>query len=131
MQIHTGTAQTAVQEWMVEAMSDYIKREDAIKAVADMLAFEAEIDFCNTFTSDDFIAEAKDYFKDIPSADVAPVRHGRWIEYGENQDGTHNMRCSKCGTGLKSKGHANSYYTKHKYRYCNNCGAKMDEEVDA
>lgn len=59
--------------------------------------------------------------------DEEPVRHGRWIEYGENKDGTHNMRCSKCGAGLKSKGHANSYYTKHKYRYCPNCGAKMDE----
>lgn len=64
----------------------------------------------------------------VPSADVAPVRHGKWVEYGENKDGTHNMRCSKCGAGLKSKGHANSYYTKHKYRYCPNCGAKMDEE---
>lgn len=63
-------------------------------------------------------------------ADVEPVRHGRWIEFGENKDGTHNMRCSKCGAGLKSKGHANSYYTKHKYRYCNNCGTKMDEEKD-
>lgn len=60
--------------------------------------------------------------------DEEPVRHGLWLEYGENKDGTHNMRCSKCGAGLKSKGHVNSYYTKHKYRYCSNCGAKMDEE---
>ena len=64
----------------------------------------------------------------MPTIDVAPVRHAMWVEYGENKDGTHNMRCSKCGAGLKSKGHANSYYTKHKYRYCQNCGAKMDEE---
>lgn len=62
--------------------------------------------------------------------DEEPVRHGRWLEYGENKDGTHNIRCSKCGAGLKSKGHANSYYTKHKYKYCRNCGAKMDEVED-
>lgn len=62
--------------------------------------------------------------------DEEPVRHGRWLEYGENKDGTHNIRCSKCGAGLKSKGHANSYYTKRKYRYCRNCGAKMDEVKD-
>lgn len=62
--------------------------------------------------------------------DEEPVRHGRWLEYGENKDGTHNIRCSKCGAGLKSKGHANSYYTKRKYRYCQNCGARMDGEED-
>ena len=54
-------------------MTDYIKREGAAKALADMLAFEAEIDYCDTFTSDDFIDDAKGYFEDIPSADVAPV----------------------------------------------------------
>ena len=73
-------------------------------------------------------AEALDQIIELLSADVAPVRHAMWIEYGENKDGTHNMRCSKCGAGLKSKGHANSYYTKRKYRYCRNCGAKMGEE---
>lgn len=100
-------------------MTDYIKREDAAEKINNALK--------RVFIED----VGQEIIASIPSADVAPVRHGRWIEYGENQDGTHNMRCSKCGTGLKSKGHANSYYTKHKYRYCNNCGAKMDEEVDA
>lgn len=94
-------------------MTDYIKRENALNA------------FSNAF-----YAGLTAKINKIPSEDVAPVRHGRWIEYGENQDGTHNMRCSKCGAGLKSKGHANSYYTKHKYRYCQNCGARMDEEEE-
>ena len=64
------------------------------------------------------------------SADVAPVRHGHWIEYGENEDGTHNICCSICDGFIKSKGHANSCYTRNKYRYCHNCGARMDEEID-
>ena len=99
-------------------MSDeYIKREDAINTVR------------NTFTG--MTADTLELrINGIPSADVAPVRHAKWIEYGENKDGAHNMRCSKCGAGLKSKGHANSYYTKHKYRYCRNCGARMDGESD-
>lgn len=66
----------------------------------------------------------------IMTEDVAPVRHGRWIEYGENKDGTHNILCSVCDGFLKSKGHANSCYTRNKYRYCHNCGARMDEEED-
>ena len=65
-----------------------------------------------------------------PTADVAPVRHGRWIEYGENKDGTHNICCSVCDGFFKSKGHANSCYTRNKYRYCHNCGARMDERKD-
>ena len=65
----------------------------------------------------------------VPSVDVAPVRHGRWIEYGENKDGTHNICCSVCDGFFKSKGHANSCYTRNKYRYCHNCGSRMDQEV--
>lgn len=93
-------------------MTDYIKREDAL----------------NTF-SNAFYSGLAAKIKSIPTADVAPVRHGKWIEYGENKDGTHNIHCPVCDAGFKSKGHANSYYTKHKYRYCPNCGTKMDGEI--
>ena len=49
-----------------------------------------------------------------------------WIELGQNKDGTHNICCGVCGVGkFKSKGHARSYYTRHKFKYCPNCGAKM------
>lgn len=66
--------------------------------------------------------------EDAPTIDAAPVRHGHWIEYGENEDGTHNICCSICDGFIKSKGHANSCYTRNKYRYCPNCGARMDGE---
>ena len=101
-------------------MSDYIKREDALKAVdgihEDDLPRNNKIEVCDVLTLV------------VPSADVAPVRHGRWIEYGENKDGTHNICCSVCGGFFKSEGHANSCYTRNKYRYCPNCGARMDGE---
>ena len=52
----------------------------------------------------------------FPAADVAPVRHGRWVPtkapfMNECED------CSVCG-----------YRTVwgHRYNYCPNCGAKMD-----
>ena len=51
----------------------------------------------------------------IPAADVAPVRHGRWV-YPIGM--AWNYVCSECG---KSIG-----VIKHKY--CPNCGAKMDLE---
>lgn len=51
---------------------------------------------------------------------------GEWIELGQNKDETHNICCGVCGVGkFKSKGHARSYYTRQKFKYCPNCGAKM------
>lgn len=102
-------------------MADYIERKDAIKAVADMLAFEAEMDYCDTFTSDDFIDDAKGYFKDIPSADVAPVRyanHGRWKNYKDEHT------CSVCDYSFCDEWYSDDDV----YNYCPNCGARMDGE---
>ena len=64
----------------------------------------------------------------LPAADVAPVRHGRWIAEKEDIEwGVHliRYRCSEC----KERPH----FDKDKYKfvlspYCPNCGAKMDEE---
>lgn len=50
----------------------------------------------------------------IPSADVAPVVHGRWIYH---DDGV--ITCSECGNAESS----DSYY-------CRYCGAKMDGGAD-
>ena len=50
---------------------------------------------------------------------------GKWIERGQNKDKTHNITCSICGEGFKTKGHAKSYNTTHKFKYCPNCGAYM------
>ena len=58
----------------------------------------------------------------LPSADRP---RGEWIEMGENKDGTHNIRCNQCGESFKARGHANSYNTKKKYRFCPHCGADM------
>ena len=59
------------------------------------------------------------YFKqiitDLPTADVTPVRHGRWVEYQIPP----MICCSNCdwATDVKEKN----------FNYCPNCGAKMDE----
>lgn len=56
---------------------------------------------------------------------VEKPKEGEWIELGQNKDKTHNIRCKACGAAFKSKGHANSFYTQEKFRFCPNCGAKM------
>ena len=67
------------------------------------------------------------YFKqiitDLPTADVTPVRHGRWIMgTGENGLQTGYRKCSRCGEIVKYR---YSLYGIH--NFCNYCGAKMDE----
>lgn len=56
---------------------------------------------------------------------VHEPRTGKWLEMGTNADGTHNIKCDQCGEGFKTKGHARSYYTKDKYKFCPHCGTDM------
>lgn len=55
---------------------------------------------------------------------------GEWMEMGTNADGTHNIKCDQCGEGFKTRGHARSHNTKNKYKFCPNCGAKMERKED-
>ena len=60
-------------------------------------------------------ADFKQIITDFPTADVAPVRHGRWICRNKWKPSEFKYECSIChdGSDLESK-------------YCPNCGAKMD-----
>ena len=61
--------------------------------------------------------EIADEIEDAPAADVAPVRHGRWMFGG---DGI--VECSVC----------NETYDVNMLprNYCPNCGAKMDGDAN-
>ena len=60
----------------------------------------------------------------LPVADVAPVRHGRWID-AESDDGCTVWHCSKCSYPIKT---ICGYPI---YKYCPMCGALMDgKEAD-
>ena len=95
-------------------MDEYIKREYAVDAVLDVYCDTPDIDLsCEKFEA----AILK-----IPAADVAPVRHGRWLGWGKSGTPTYENygTCSVCGEDAE-------IYTEHR-NYCPNCGAKMDLE---
>ena len=56
----------------------------------------------------------------LPTADVAPVRHGRWET---NSDRPDSLICSVCKCGFDMWKH-------DPHNYCPNCGAKMDGDAD-
>ncbi len=59
------------------------------------------------------------YFIGIPSANVAEIKHGRWIDRYNDGD----WHCSECGA-IVEKDEQN----RHNWYRCYHCGAKMDEE---
>ena len=94
-------------------MAEYIKREYAVDAVADVYYNTPDINLsCEKFEA----AILK-----IQAADVAPVRHGRWVEKEKYTFGI-MYDCSLCENRILDNGHP--------WNYCPNCGAKMDEKED-
>ena len=86
-------------------MDEYINRERA--------RFEAKRYFKNM----DEIQEDLDMlFCMLPAENVAPVRHGRWIEQERYTFGV-MYDCSVCGNRILDNGHS--------WNYCPNCGADM------
>ena len=98
-------------------MAEYIEREALEVALNHRLNFlMADNGEYDHYTSG--FDEAVTRVEDFPAADVAPVVHGRWK--GKPIAGRANICCSACGIiYLAETG---------RWKYCPNCGAKMDLE---
>ena len=100
-------------------MSDYIKREDAEEILADAIKQAEEntgcviVDIAGWGSIESYAEEA---MSDAPTADVEPVRHGRWVV----DSGILSLRCSEC----------NTFSYGETWKYCPNCGARMDGEEE-
>lgn len=95
-------------------MTEYIKREYAVDAVADVYYNTPDINLsCEKF---------EEAILKIQPADVVPVVHGRWIS--KNPHGYEwTFVCSNCD-------YVDGYPFNDRHNYCPNCGAKMDEKED-
>ena len=95
-------------------MTEYIEREALEVALNHRLNFlMAENGEYDHYTSG--FDEAVTRVENFPAADVAPVRHGRWMCV--DTDTEQFFLCNRC----KKKEYWES-------NYCPNCGAKMDGE---
>lgn len=95
-------------------MSEYIERESAIKSLLNDCLGQV------SYSRED----AADCIRYMDAADVAPVRHGRWIEPPRLYYGAKQYECSLC--------YSDTFWNKHciteKYPHCPNCGCVMDLE---
>ena len=70
-----------------------------------------------------------DAVEEMPTVDAVEVVHGRWEEMhyeGGILDGTNFDRCSVCGYERVFDDPA----LKTVFKYCPNCGARMDEVIE-
>ena len=95
-------------------MAEYIDRTALGIGYADPKAFinPAHAEGWNT---------AIQIINEAPSADVAPVRHAKWVLIDECVN--EGVYCSNCHKKIYRAEYANQ---KVKSNYCPNCGAKMD-----
>ena len=111
-------------------MTEYIEREALIERCVDIARCAQNQKATPMSWSDAYLSFA-DEVDDFPSADVAPVRHGKWESVKNPQWPAYSHdKCSICGwwntkNALCYDGHKKPG---HSLNYCPNCGAKMDLE---
>lgn len=107
-------------------MAEYIDREVAYREIcADETMSGYEKAYCS------------ELIRNIPAADVAPVRHGRWEWFEEWNLSTSDhptelencgWRCSECKTPIEDT--AGGYWDDSPtLKYCPECGANIDLEA--
>ena len=110
-------------------MAEYIKQEAIINQIKEYASERYGIDLYDPLqvagkSVDDRICEglyeAVELINEIPTADVAPVTHGRWVHLGGDE-----WCCSACGFVISTEGS----WDKPTKKYCEDCGAKMEGEL--
>ena len=120
-------------------MTDYIDRQAAIDVLEERIQ-------ANGYSNAALVSEFNrsiGYLMRLPSAEVEPVKHGRWefeakwqykncdgrgMErkeiFGTTKRTFHRLKCSKCKKAVVIDDTI-------AYAYCPHCGAKMDLEGEA
>ena len=107
-----------------EGVTDMISRAAAIDAIVSVTVFpDADYikNLCeNPSNSEDWlggVCEAINAVEEVNAVDAVPVVHGRWVHHrGGFND---HFECTACGEAI---------VLTCKWRFCPNCGAKMDGE---
>ena len=106
-------------------MAEYIEKEAAIRALLndspEQVGYSRE--------------DATDCIRYMDAADVAPVRHGKWVfgkdlpySWGQIPKNKYHLYCSECLEQAFNRSEDNDPDFDVDTSYCHNCGAKMESE---
>ena len=105
-------------------MAEYLDRDDVLNVIdyirTKYISVYNRRDKCSQFWADTIRYFEKRINK-LDDCDVAPVRHGHWIE--EYDCGYITPHCSECGETALTKEETSYDYVYSSY--CPNCGAKL------
>ena len=112
-------------------MAEYIKRETLTRFRNEVM--DKFIDLCrgndyNKLTLlriGETIDSIFEKHSTQPTADVVEVVHGEWEYYNGSGYVNPHFRCTNCGQPRYE------HYACNDFKYCPNCGAKMDGKGDA
>ena len=111
-------------------MPEYIEREAAVKVAEKYGLANGSALGRHTGLADCIASE----IADIPTADVAPVVHGRWVfgkdlpySWGQIPKNKYHLYCSECLEQAFNRSEDNDPDFDVDTSYCPNCGAKMAE----
>ena len=111
-------------------MDEYISREAGFEILQSGLDSISQMSYLNMDWHEldimrNAIEDAINDIGEVPATDVQPVIHAYWIELPKALNTNENpCKCSNCGHVLSFM----NYYPKSKY--CPNCGARMDGDIN-
>lgn len=102
-------------------MAEYIEREELIEHLAKNIV-------CLNKDSEDCKEVMLDGIMRFEKSDVEPVKHGEWLNFCGDYS---TAECNQCGElyEVSPDEKPNDVYLelfKQEYRFCPNCGARMD-----
>ena len=107
-------------------MAEYLNRDDVLNVIdyirTKYISIYNRRDKCSQFWVDTIRYFEKRINK-LDDCDVAPIRHGHWIE--EYDCGYITPHCSECGETALTKEETSYDYVYSSY--CPHCGAKLDK----
>lgn len=98
-------------------MAEYIEREALLTKMKKLFSKEE----LKVNTSNDIARAAILLVEYEPTADVAEVRHGKWIDKVHKGFSVFSGKCSEC------KKYSGLWVVNEPYRFCPYCGARMGD----
>ena len=100
---------------------EYISREAAVKAANEWVSEACMAPVMRVSRLFDKLAK-------VPAADVAEVVHGEWLRADDDWNSLTTIQCSLCSEEWCFE--TDDDVSLLNYKYCPNCGAKMDGGAD-